>query len=197
MTIVYFILGGFARRWFGGMFEGRKILGNRGLQTAFMLLMFLSIYVTDIHNWKSWLVAIAVSCWLQFQEISRGHGACFDIGRGAITPEIVKRYNERWYHIPCDYCADKGYFTRYGVVYDFMYMTLRYTMPMMLMAIIDTRYLIIGFMVSCVYALCWELYEWKPQLFTKISFISAPTELAEIIWGGWFFAGCYLIGINL
>lgn len=196
MTIVYFILGGFARRWFGGMFEGRKILGNRGLQTAFMLALFMSIYVTDIHDWKAWLVAIVVSCWLQFQEISRGHGACFDIGRGEVAPEIVKRYNERWYHIPCDYCADKGYFERYGVVYDFMYMTLRYTMPMLLMAFIDSRYLIIGFMVSCVYALCWELYEWGPQLFTKISFISAPTELAEIVWGGLFYAGCYSIGLN-
>lgn len=197
MTIVYFFLGAFLRRWFGGMLNEYKILGNRGFQTACMIITFLTIYVTDYTSWKSWLLAIAISCWLQFQEISRGHGPCFDIGRGAITPEIIKRYNERWYHIPCDYCADKGYFTKYGVVYDFMYMTLRYTMPMLLMAFIDSRYLIIGFLVSCIYALCWELYEWKPQYFTKIPFIGNATQLAECLWGGEFFAGCYVIGWGL
>ena len=76
-----------------------------------------------------------------------------------------------------------------------MYMTLRYTAPMLPMALIDSRYLILGFGISVIYALCWELYEWKPQLFTKVKFIGGPTQLAECIWGGWFFVFCYWIGL--
>lgn len=195
ITLLYFLLGSFLRRWFGGMLNDIKVLGNRGLQTACMLLTFLSIYLTDYHDWKSWVIAISISCWLQFEEISRGHGACFDIGRWDIDDSLVKRYNNRWYHIPCDYCVKKGYFAQYGVVYDFMYMTLRYTTPMIPMAFFDSRYLILGFGVSCIYALCWELYEWKPNVFKKVWFISGPTQLAECLWGGWFFAGCYWIGL--
>lgn len=62
MYIVYFILGAFARRWFGGMFpdEKYKILGNRGLQTVFVIALFMSIYVTNpdvgrIGLWQRWL----------------------------------------------------------------------------------------------------------------------------------------------
>ena len=195
MVLLYLILGFFARRTFGGMLNHLKFWGNRGVQTTFMIALFLSIYVTDYTKWQSWLVGIIIAAWLQFQEISRGHGACFDIGRWGIDETLIKRYNARWYYIPCDYCANKGYFEKYGVVYDFMYMTLRYTAPMLPMALIDSRYLILGFGISVIYALCWELYEWKPQLFTKVKFIGGPTQLAECIWGGWFFAGCYWIGL--
>ena len=108
---LYFILGAFARRWFGGMFpdDEYKILGNRGLQTTFMCLLFLSIFVVDYTSWIDWVIGIAITMWLQFKFWSRGHGACFDIGRGVFPPEekVIKRYNERWYHFPCDWIFDK------------------------------------------------------------------------------------------
>ena len=33
----------------------------------------------------------------------------------------------------------------------------------------------------------------KPKLFTKDKLIGEPTQLAECIWCGWFFAGFYWI----
>ena len=79
--ILYGLLGGFLRRWFGGVLNHKKILGSRGFQTSIMLLTFLSIYIPygDFLNYKKWILAIIISCWLQFQFWSRGHGCCFDI----------------------------------------------------------------------------------------------------------------------
>ena len=81
--MIYFILGAFARRWFGGMFpeEKYKIFGSRGLQTVFMCMLFLSILVRDYTSLAEWIVGVVLTAWLQFQFWSRGHGVCFDIGR--------------------------------------------------------------------------------------------------------------------
>ena len=94
MTIFYFILGAFLRRWYGGCLEDYKILRNRGVQTVCMMAVFMSIYIHDISNWKCWIGALVVSCWLQFEFWSRGHGACFDEGRGIPDEKTIKRYNE-------------------------------------------------------------------------------------------------------
>lgn len=190
MWLIYAVLGGFARRWFGGMFDGRKILGNRGLQTAFMCLLFMSIYLPASQNW---LLSIIITAWLQFQFWSRGHGCCFDIGRGDYpTPEMIKRYNERWYHYPCDWLADKRFFSYYGIGYDFCYMTLRYTCPMIPMMILDWKYILIGLSVRTVYAICWEWYESTVWKFKK-TWCKNATELAEIISGAVVYGGCYLL----
>lgn len=197
MGVIYFILGAFARRWYGGMFpdEEYKILGNRGVQTAFMLALFMSIYTTNFTSWENWLLDVIISCWLQFQFWSRGHGCCFDIGRGKEpTEEIIKRYNERWYHIPCDWLADKGFFSYYGKGYDFVYMTLRYTCPMIPMMYFDWKYILIGLAVRSIYAICWEWYESKVWKFNK-PWCNSATNLAEIICGGLVYLGCYLLGV--
>jgi hypothetical protein len=188
MWVIYAILGGFARRWFGGVFDGRKILGNRGLQTAYMILLFLSIYLPASQNW---LLSIIITAWLQFQFWSRGHGCAFDIGRGGYpTPETIKRYEERWYHKPCDWLASKGCFTYYSTTYDFCYMTLRYTCPMIPMMIFDWRYFLIGLSVSVIYLICWSF-----NLKGKKDWCNCQTEIAEILCGAVVFAGCYLLGV--
>lgn len=197
MAVLYTVLGAFLRRWYGGLFpdDKYKILGNRGVQTAFMLAAFISIYLTIFTSWENWLLAVAVSCWLQFQFWSRGHGCCFDLGKDKNpSAETIERYNERWYHIPCDYLVKKGFFTYYGVKYDLMYMTLRYTCPMLPMMFFDCRYFFVGFSVSFIYLLFWELSQ-------KINFeklpeaINAPTKLAEVFCGGEVYLGCYLLGL--
>lgn len=196
MALFYMVLGMCLRRVFGGALEDHKILGNRGVQTVAMIGAFLSIYVTDVTDWKNWFLAVVVSCWLQFQFWSRGHGCCFDIGRGG-RPAVstLLRYNERWYHIPCDWLFEKlgvaDY--KYGFMYDFIYMGLRYTCPMIPMMIFDWRYILIGLAVSPVYAFCWTLYEKEPWLRPHLSWLNAPTKWAEIICGGIVFAGCYLL----
>lgn len=190
MVLLYATLGGFARRWFGGMFDEVKILSNRGLQTAFMILLFMSIYLPATQNWLSSIIRTA---WLQFQFWSRGHGCCFDIGRGNYpTPEMIKRYEERWYHIPCDWLADKFGFRQYGKMYDFCYMTLRYTCPMIPMMLFDWRYILIGLSISVIYALCWRYYESKYWRYNT-NFCGNATELAEIISGAVVYGGCYLL----
>lgn len=195
MWIVYFILGAFARRWYGGALEDYKILKNRGLQTIFMIGLFLSIYVKEADSVISWIVATIITGWLQFQFWSRGHGCCFDIGRGGYpTQETVNRYNERWYHKPCDWLAEKRFFSYYGIGYDFVYMTLRYTCPMIPMMIFDWKYILIGLSVRTVYAICWEWYESLVWKFNK-SWCNSATNLAEIICGGIVYAGCYVLGV--
>lgn len=195
MWLFYFIIGGCLRRWFGGALEDHKILGNRGVQTVAMIGAFLSIYVTDVTDWKNWLVAIAVSCWLQFQFWSRQHGVCFDLSRGGYPDETtLKRYNNYWWHIPCDWMADKGFYPYYGLGYDFTYMLLRYTCPMIPMMFFDWKYILIGLAISPIYLFCWEWYESK--VFPKnIPFVSRATQMAEVICGGIVFMGCYLLGL--
>lgn len=197
MIVVYFIIGAFARRWYGGMFPEKehKILGNRGLQTVFLLGLFISIYLYDITNWRNWIGAIIISAWLQFQFWSRGHGCCFDLGRGG-KPESVARYNERWYHKPCDWLFKvlgvSDY--RYGFLYDFLYMNLRYTCPMVPLMLLDWRYILVGFSVTPIYAFCWTLYEKEPWLRPCPSWIDRPTKWAELLAGGIVYAGCYYLG---
>ena len=70
MVLLYLIFGAFARRWFGSDLNHLKFWGNRGVQTTFMIALFLSIYVTDYTKWQSWLIGIIIAAWLQFQEIS-------------------------------------------------------------------------------------------------------------------------------
>ena len=209
---LYFILGAFARRWFGGMFpdDEYKILGNRGLQTTFMCLLFLSIFVVDYTSWIDWVIGIAITMWLQFQFWSRGHGACFDIGRGVFPPEekVIKRYNERWYHFPCDWIFDKlakRSDRKYGFLYDFLYMGLRYTCPMLALSLVfwvlsfwgltcsDFRYVWLGLSVAPIYAFNWTLYEREEWIRPCKTWLNSPTKWSEIVVGGIVYAGCYLL----
>ena len=199
MVVVYFILGAFARLWFGSDLEN-KILSNRGLQTAFMLLLFLTIYVQDYTNWISWVVGIAISCWLQFQFFSRGHGCCFDLGRGG-QPDAATliRYNERWYHYPCDWLFEKVFKKadkKWGFLYDFLYLMLRYTCPMIPMMILDWRYILVGLSIAPIYAFSITLQERESWIFDENKWYwRRGWSLAEILSGGVTYAGCYLLGV--
>lgn len=199
-TIFYFILGAFLRRWYGGGFDEKyKWLGNRGLQTVVMLAAFMSIYVKNPTNWICLLAAGVISCWLMFQYFSRGHGAEFDIGRDEKPiPETIKRYNERWYHIPCDFLFDKIIKrpeAKYGFLYDFLYMGLRYTCPMIPMMFIDWRYILIGLSIAPIYAFCWTLWEQEEWSRTETEWLNKPVKWAELWLGGVTYAGCYLLGV--
>lgn len=193
--MIYFILGAFARRWYGGLFTDLniKFLTSRGLQSVFMIGLFMSIYVTNPQSWQNWVIAAVVSSWLQFQFWSRAHGCVMDSGRGT-SPDIL-RYNERWYHYPCDWVFKKLGVSdyRYGFLYDLMYMSLRYACPMIPMMIFDWRYILIGLSVAPVYAFCWTLWEKEPWARFNQKWLDNPTKWAEIIVGGIVFYGCYLI----
>lgn len=194
MSSLYFIWGGFLRRWFGGAFK-KGIMSKRGLQATAMILTFMSIYIDSL-AWKAILLGTAISVYLYIQYWSRGHGCCFDIGRDKQpSKETEKRYNERWYHIPCDWLADKGFFPKYGVRYDFLYMTLRYTCPILPMIYFDWKYILIGLSVAPVYDICWMWYQSKIWLKNPPEWLNAPTKVAEIIVGAITYAGCYILGV--
>lgn len=186
MFFIYAVLGAFARLWFGSDLKS-KLWGNRGLQTAFMLVLFCSIFITD---WNSIILGIAISCWLQFQFFSRGHGCCFDLGRGGKPDaETLKRYNERWYHIPCDWLLSKH---KYGFLYDFFYLTLRYTCPMLPMMILDWRYILVGLSIAPIYAFSITLQEQEPWIFDENKWYwRRGWSLAEILSGAVTFASIY------
>lgn len=74
-------------------------------------------------------------------------------------------------------------------------MGLRYTSPMMLMALIDWHYSLIGLAVSPVYAFCHAVYKNEPWLRPQSDWYDSPTDWAEIICGGIVFSGCYLLGM--
>jgi hypothetical protein len=189
MVLLYSILGAFARRIYGGWLEAYKIIKNRGVQTVLMMSLFLTIYLPRY----KWYIAIIITAWLQFQFWSRGHGCAFDLGRGGVPDEtLIKRYNERWYHIPCDWLSNKFGFKQYGKIYDFVYMTLRYTCPMIPMMLFDWKHILIGLSISVIYALCWRYYESKYWRYDT-NFCGNATNLAEIISGAVVYGGCYLL----
>lgn len=192
MILYYFLIGAFSRRWYGGALEKIPVLNNRALQTGFMIGLFLNIYVADWHNWFWPLV---ISLWLQFEFWSRGHGCCFDLGNGGKPDEAtIARYEQRWYHKPCDWLAKKRFFGYYSTRYDFMYMTLRYTCPMIPLMFLDWRYFLVGNAAALIYLFCWDLYNsnlWPEKL---PSWANSPTKWAEMIYGGVVYASCYALG---
>ena len=192
MILYYFLMGAFSRRWYGGALEKIPVLNNRALQTGFMIGLFLNIYVADWHNWFWPLV---ISLWLQFEFWSRGHGCCFDLGNGGKPDEAtIARYEQRWYHKPCDWLAKKRFFGYYSTRYDFMYMTLRYTCPMIPLMFLDMRNILVGNAAAPIYLFCWDLYNsnlWPEKL---PSWANSPTKWAEIIYGGVVYASCYALG---
>ena len=185
LAMLYGVWWGFLRRWFGGCLGNYPLLKNRGIQTAVMILSMLLV-MCKFESWQDAFICVSLSLYLQFQFWSRGHGACFDIGRGKPEESTIKRYNERWYHKPIDWLfkingADEY---KYGFLYDFLYMTMRYSCPMIILGFISKWFLFIGLIVSCVYAFNWTLYEKENWIFNKLpSFCKIPTQLSEIIVG--------------
>lgn len=191
-TVLFFILGGFARVWFGAD-DLPKFWQNRGVQTAFMMLLFVACFYGD-YSWQGWCVVVAVVCWLQFQFWSRGHGEVADCGRHTdITEKDIKRYNERWYHYPCDYYLPNH---KYGFLYDFFYLTCRYFFPMLPMMIFDWRYILVGLSIAPIYAFSVTLEEREPWVFeNKKWWWRRGWSLAEILSGGVVYSSCYLLGL--
>ena len=200
MILLICFLGALARVWYGAD-DLPKFWQNRGVQTAFMMLLFLAcFYDTNFSGWEKWLVITVAICWLQFQFWSRGHGCCFDVGRGGQPDSATLiRYNERWYHYPCDWLFEKVFKRadkKYGFLYDFFYLMLRYTCPMIPMMIFDWRYILVGLSIAPIYAFSVTLEEREPWLFEKKTWYwRRAWSLAEILSGGVVYSSCYLLGL--
>ena len=193
MLVVMFLLGALARVWYGAD-DLPKFFQNRGIQTAFMMLLFVACFYDKSLNWFGWCVVIAATCWLQFQYWSRGHGICIDVGDSTnVSENDIKRYEGRWYHKVCDWLLPNH---KYGYLYDFFYLTLRYTCPMLVMMIFDWRYVLVGLSIAPIYVFSNELAEREAWVFEKKTWWwRRGWSLAEILSGGITYSMCYLLGL--
>lgn len=192
MILLMFFLGALARVWYGA--DGLpKLLQNRGLQTVYMMLLFVACFY-DNYSWQNWCVVLAVVCWLQFQFWSRGHGCCFDVGRDVNpTADTIDRYDDRWYYKVCDKLLPNH---KYGFLYDFFYLMLRYTCPMIPMMIFDWRYILVGLSIAPIYAFSITLGERESWIFEKQKWYwRRAWSLAEILSGGVVYSSCYMLGL--
>ena len=194
-SIFWFIYGAIGRVWFGSD-DLPKILQNRGLQTAYMLMGLVTIYCPHPYNWVGVILAIAASCWIQFQYFSRGHGVAIDVGDDTNPSEdTLRRYKERWYYNVCEYLFDKVFKRpdrKYGFLYDFIYLTLRYGCPMLVMGLFHWKYVVLGLSIPFVYTTCNKLQKEEAWVFNCNEWWwRRGWSLAEILTGGLTYATCY------
>lgn len=191
-------LWSFLRRWYGGMYGDILILKSRGVQTV---VMIAAMAIVAIQN-NSLLFAIFASIFIQIQFWSRGHGACFDIGRGEPSEETIKRYKERWYYKPLEILFNrlKASEHKYGFLYDFLYMGMRYSFPMIFLSFIShfmfnmesASLIIIGLAISPIYAFNWTMYEKEPWFYEILpNFCKDVVKFSEILSGFIFGIGFY------
>lgn len=188
------LLGGVGRRWFGSDLE-HWFWSSRGAQTTFLLLVEAWMFWPKEWTWIQGAVSLACVLWVQFQYWSRGHGAPADIGRDENpSPETIERYNERWYHVPLDGVFPED--RRYGFLYDFFYMGLRYSCPMLALSLAlwagswwDLTapcwwWPLLGFAEARIYAFCQTLAEREPWVFsTGRWWLVRGWDLAELLGG--------------
>lgn len=193
MTLLFAVLGAVARLWYGAD-DLPKLLQNRGLQTAYMLLLFAAIYLPGVTDWISLGVALFTICWLQFQYWSRGHGVAIDTGDDINPSEDTKRrYTERWYYKVCEKLLSKH---RYGFLYDNLYLALRYTCPMIVAALVNLQpgLVLIGLSIPFIYTFSNELQEREPWIFDSNKWYwRRGWSLAEILSGAVTYGGCYFL----
>lgn len=193
MSLLMGLLGAFGRLWFGSNLTS-KIWSNRGLQTVFMLLLFFIALTTDFTNVLSVIIGFALACWMQFQEVSRGHGPGIDTGDDENPSEAtIERYDERWYHIICDKVLPNH---QYGFLYDNLWLLLRYTCPLIVVAIImkTPEFLLLGVTIPFIYTFANELQEKENWLFNKDKwYIRRGWCIAEALTGFVLVGGSYYL----
>lgn len=188
------------RRTYGGLYDDKQFLGNRGVQTVIMILSMIPMLF--YHNcWVGWGIAVIASLWVQFQHWSRAVGCILDSGRNS-NPDISKY--SRWYKYPLNWIYDGlnkvsqkfnwGIeFKKYQGYYDFWYTEMRYACPLLLLAPISWWYFVVGLCSAPSYYFSWWLFEKHPELYKAPAWYGQPKNLAELIYGFCFGLGFALI----
>lgn len=175
------------RRWFGGGFKSEtyKFLDRRIIKHIVNI-----VFIFAIMYWVRGLDILWTVITVGIMEglyWSLGHGPYFDLGRGGMPDEkMKKRYNKMFYHYILDWCFSEE--ERYTTFYDFCGMLIRYTWPLLLMWIVPGFNLgitVLGELVAVAYAVCWVARDKK--LLKKLG----ATDLGEYIAGG--LTGLFLV----
>ena len=160
------------RRCFGSSGWGLPVLKIRFVQHIIGFLgASIALWLCGYH----WIQIIACAVVLQGLYWARAVGMYQDIGNGGNPDEkMKKRYDEMWYNKFLDKWF-KEY--KYSDLYDFVGLTIRYTLPSILIAFILLNFSFIwaGFLVSSTYALMWKFHNY--------GYLKNPTEWAEWIAG--------------
>ena len=193
MTIIYSFIGALLRLWYGYDSFDNKWLNNRAIQTIPMILVLFTIFCRDYTDWLSLLYALCVSCWIQFQYWSRGHGPAIDTGKGPATEKTISRYMDRWYGKVCDKILPND---KYGFLYDNIWLGLRYGCPMLVVSLLEWNigFFFIGLSIPFIYTFANKLEEAMPYLFDYSTWYwRRGWCLAEMLSGAVTYGGCYLL----
>lgn len=186
--IFLFIIGGLWRRLFGGWLSNIKIISNRFIQHLIgFIVLFLIMYLNKIEWYFSIIYAISI----QGLFWAPGHGMIFDIGRKEdyINQEDLERYKKTLGNNIVNIILSKN--LRYGFLYDFLCMFFRYTIPTLIFIYHIPYFIVVGMLISPIYAFCHTLFE-KEQNLKLFDFINYPTALAEFICGGLVYSSLFL-----
>lgn len=208
------LIEGFWRRWFGGYFEHHtvfpkwinKIFESRGTQTIFNILFLTCVFMinsfwitTPLCSFlinlgiSKWIIALIIASIFQFMFWSKGHGPAFDMARGGKPSEsTIERYHrEKWSFIADKLIPEDHW---YGFLYDFVWMTARYTYGVIFIIpfLWSLKILWLGLIIASIYALCWTIQEKDNWVFKYFLYncVESSTNLAEIIGG--FSVGLFL-----
>lgn len=166
---------GVFRRMFGSSGWHIPVLENRFIQHIFGYLVgVLSLLLCNYKDWQVLLVPVVIQGLFWAPAV----GMYQDIGRaGQPDEKMEKRYNAIWYNRFLNRWFGRY---KYSDLYDFVGLTIRYTLPALLIAILLAKpvFCFTGVGVACIYAFMWKLYDYK---YTK-----DPTEYAEFVSGVFF-----------
>ena len=198
------VFNSFFRRWFGGGFKNTWLGNLRGVQCIVYLIVtgLMAYFLEPLAIWWHNLIfAIVFAGYSYIQFWARAIGPALDSGREKYPSEdTIRRYNKSWQHYPCDWICGEH---KYGFLYDFLFFLFRYATPTLMLCIfgyipylfgiehqlLSWHLLLIGLLISPIYAVSWTLYERETWLFGKYKTIEYPTNLAEYlsgaIWGFW------------
>lgn len=159
-----------------GIFEGiwRRFFGSDIIPRA--ILHIVNILITGFVLWyihKTWWQIVPATLIFEFLYWARAHGEFFDYGHS--QPPDVKRYEQFWWwkYVKKILPEDEWY----SFECDYICMTIRYTLPAILVSaiLLNWLFLFAGLGVATGYAICWKLCD-KGKT-------NRPTEIGEFIAG--------------
>ena len=170
MTIIYSLFLSCWRACFGNDGWNIPILENRFVQHVIGFSAAVGILWWNDDHWIQCVLAALV---LQGLYWARSHGCCFDFGHS--YPPSLDRYEQLWYWKYVKKIIPEAEWYKFAG--DYILMTVRYTLPAMLIGIIllNTYACFAGVVLASVYAFMWKLADWWG--------VKNPTKISEWVVG--------------
>lgn len=187
LALIDGLLTSLFRRLFGeGKIKG--LLGNRTIQAILFILYQTAFWCYKDHS-LSWLT-LGIAIWVYIMYFSRAIGCVLDCGEA--WWQTHKDY-DRWWTPIVNWIAHLLGLHKYYGAYDAIWMTFRYTLcliPLALPVLGGHHIWVAGLTAAPIYYGCKYLFSKYPSLYTKWKkfYIEDYKDLAEICMG--FSSGC-------